>query len=297
MTVSASAAKQLAAPARLGHRDVRGRSSALAGSYAYEIGDEVFTGWHSHDLHQLEYAFEGVAQVETADAHYLLPPRQAAWIPAGVEHCTTLTRVRTVSVFFDPAFGLRAHDRVRIIAVAPVIREMMLYARRWPIGRLSSEPVADRFFAALGALVEESLDDELPLRLPVSRHPLVAAAMRYTNAHLADATLTGACAAAATSERSLRRAFQAQAGHAVAAVPAREPPASGHGPARGARALRPRGRHRGRLRQPRRLHSRIPPLYRGDTARLPPPDHVALVRRPTPWRPGGPLRARVTGAR
>jgi AraC-like DNA-binding protein len=212
VTVSASAAKQLAAPARLGHRDVRGRSSALAGSYAYEIGDEVFTGWHSHDLHQLEYAFEGVAQVETADAHYLLPPRQAAWIPAGVEHCTTLTRVRTVSVFFDPAFGLRAHDRVRIIAVAPVIREMMLYARRWPIGRLSSEPVADRFFAALGALVEESLDDELPLRLPVSRHPLVAAAMRYANAHLADATLTGACAAAATSERSLRRAFQAQAG-------------------------------------------------------------------------------------
>jgi AraC-like DNA-binding protein len=210
VTVSASAAKQLAAPARLGHRDVRGRSSALAGSYAYEIGDEVFTGWHSHDLHQLEYAFEGVAQVETADAHYLLPPRQAAWIPAGVEHCTTLTRVRTVSVFFDPAFCLPSPSRVRIIAVPPVIREMILYGRLWPIGRLPSDRIADQFFAALGALIAESLDDELPLHLPVSRHPLVAAAMRYTNAHLADATLSGACTAAATSERSLRRAFRAE---------------------------------------------------------------------------------------
>jgi AraC-like DNA-binding protein len=206
----------MAAPARLGHRDVRGRSSALAGSYPFETVTAV-TGWHSHDLHQLEYAFEGVARVETADAHYLLPPRQAAWIPAGVEHCTTLTRVRTVSVFFDPAFGLRGHDRVRIIAVPPVIREMILYARRWPIGRLSSDRIADQFFAALGALLEESLDDELPLRLPVSRHPLVAAAMRYTDANLADATLAGACAAAATSQRSLRRAF-----HAEAAMPWRQ---------------------------------------------------------------------------
>ncbi|HMD92842.1 MAG TPA: helix-turn-helix transcriptional regulator [Trebonia sp.] len=217
MTVSASAAKELTVPARHGHSDVRGRSGALAGSYPFDTGDEVITGWHHHDLHQLEYAFEGVAQVETADAHYLLPPRQAAWIPAGVEHRTTLTRVRTVSVFFDPAFGLRAHNRVRIVAVPPVIREMILHARRWPIGRPSSDMIADKFFAALGALLEESLDDELPLHLPVSRNPLVAAAMRYTNAHLADATLAGACAAAATSERSLRRAF-----HAEAAMPWRQ---------------------------------------------------------------------------
>jgi AraC-like DNA-binding protein/quercetin dioxygenase-like cupin family protein len=211
VTVSASAAKQLTAPARRGLYDVRGGSSALAGSYAFESGDEVVTGWHSHDLHQLEYAFEGVARVDTADAHYLLPPQQAAWIPAGVEHCTTLTRVRTVSVFFHPALGLRAHDRVRIIAVSPVLREMVLYARRWPVSRPDGDPVAAQFLTALGALIEESLDDELPLRLPVSRQPQVAAAMRYTSTHLADATFAGACAAAAASPRTLRRAFQAEA--------------------------------------------------------------------------------------
>ena len=45
-----------------------------AGTYRLEVGDEGITGWHSHDRHQLEYAFEGVAQVETETARYLLPP-------------------------------------------------------------------------------------------------------------------------------------------------------------------------------------------------------------------------------
>lgn len=104
--------------------------------------------------------------------------------------------LRRQAGFFDPSAGIDAHDRIRIIGVPPVIREMILYAGRWPIGRLSSDRMADGFFAALGAPVEESLDEELPLCLPISRHPLVAAAMRHMNAHLADATFADVCAAA-----------------------------------------------------------------------------------------------------
>ena len=48
----------------------------MAGTYAFEVGEEIVTGWHVHDLHQLEYAFEGVAQVETATAP--VPPAAAA---------------------------------------------------------------------------------------------------------------------------------------------------------------------------------------------------------------------------
>ena len=65
--------------ARAGRRDVRGVSDVLAGTFPLEVGDETVTGWHSHDLHQLEYAFQGVAQVETDAARYLLPPQQAVW--------------------------------------------------------------------------------------------------------------------------------------------------------------------------------------------------------------------------
>jgi AraC-like DNA-binding protein len=198
--------------ARARRRDVRGTSGARAGTYPFEVGDETVTGWHFHDLHQLEYAFQGVAQVETVNARYLQPPQQAVWIPAGVEHCTTLTRVKTMSVFFDPAMGLAAGDRVRILAVAPVIREMILYARRWPIHRTANDPAADAFFAALANLVVEQLDHEMPLCLPTTQDPLVAAAMQYTREHLQDVTMGRVCTAVGASERTLRRAFAAAAG-------------------------------------------------------------------------------------
>jgi AraC-like DNA-binding protein len=199
-------------PAKLGHRDVRGNSPELAGTYPFEIGDEVITGWHFHDLHQLEYAFEGIAKVETATARYLLPPQQAVWIPAGIEHCTTLTRVRTVSVFFDPTLGIDAGGQVRVLGAAPVIREMILHARRWPIDRAWSDPVADGFFATLAQLVVESPDQKMLLSLPRSQHPLVDAAMRFTVDHQQKVTLSEVCAAVGTSERSLRRAFVAETG-------------------------------------------------------------------------------------
>jgi AraC-like DNA-binding protein len=199
-------------PARLGHRDLRGGSTAQAGTYQFEVGEQVFTGWHSHDLHQLEYAFEGVAEVETGAARYLLPPQQAIWIPAGLEHCTTLTRVRTVSVFLDPSLGIEAGDRARVIPAAPVIREMIRYARRWPIDRDSSTAEADTFFAALAGLIAGSLDQEVPLSLPTSKNPLVSAAMEFTRAHMENITLGDVCAAVGASERSVRRAFVSEAG-------------------------------------------------------------------------------------
>ncbi len=184
----------------------------MAGTYAFEVGEEIVTGWHVHDLHQLEYAFEGVAQVETATARYLLPPQQAVWIPAGLEHCTTLSRVRTLSVFFDPELGLDAGDRVRVLPAPPVIREMILHAGRWPIGRTASDPLADAFFGTLGQLVVAELDHEMPLCLPTSREPLVAAAMAFTLENLAEVTLGAVCEAVGTSERSLRRAFLLETG-------------------------------------------------------------------------------------
>jgi AraC-like DNA-binding protein len=206
MAVSARTVNSLTETANARHEAIAG-ARVRAGTYSLEVGDEVVTGWHSHEFHQMEYAFEGIAEVQTATARYFLPPRQALWIPAGVEHCSTLTHVKAVSVFFDPAMGLPAGDRVRILAAAPVLREMIRYARRWPISRVAPDPVADAFFDALALLLAEWLDDETPLCLPTTRDPLVAAAIAYTDQHLAGVTLPEVCAAVGASERSLRRAF------------------------------------------------------------------------------------------
>ena len=184
----------------------------MAGSYLYE-GDGLITGWHSHEVHQIEYAMHGVVEVETDSAHYLLPPQQAAWIPVGLEHQAVMNPdVKTVAVMFAPDLIADAGGRARIIAVSPLIREMMIYALRWPIdrgaGSVEDERVSDGFFRTLAQLVSEALDHEAPLSLPTSEHPIVAAALAYTKQNLHSATAEDVARSVSVSERTLRRLFQ-----------------------------------------------------------------------------------------
>jgi AraC-like DNA-binding protein len=208
VTVSALSDRVLAESAN--HRPVielRRGGRALGGSYLYE-GDALITGWHSHEVHQIEYAIGGVVEVETASAHYLLPPQQAAWIPAGLEHQATMNSdVLTVAVMFDRELVADGGDRARILAVSPLIREMMIYALRWPIDRPDGDAVSDAFFRTLANLVSEALDHEAPLSLPTSENPIVAAAMAYTKEHLDSVTAAEVGHAVSVSERTLRRLF------------------------------------------------------------------------------------------
>jgi AraC-like DNA-binding protein/quercetin dioxygenase-like cupin family protein len=188
--------------------ELRRGGRAMAGSYLYE-GDGLITGWHSHEVHQIEYAMHGVVEVETDAAHYLLPPRQAAWIPVGLEHQAVMKPdVKTVAVMFDPALIPDAGGRARIIAVSPLIREMMIHALRWPVDRFCGDDVSDGFFRTLANLVAEALDHEAPLSLPTSVHPIVAAALAYTKEHLDSVTADDVSRAVSVSERTLRRLFQ-----------------------------------------------------------------------------------------
>ena len=212
MAVSAQSDKALSSSAKAQLVDMRSGSAQSAGSYTYE-GDELITTWHAHDLHQLEYAFHGTVEVETATAHFLLPPQQAAWIPSGVDHRTTIrTTVRTISVFFESNLVPDPGGRVRILAVPPVLREMMIYSGRWPIDRSTSDPIADAYFIALGRLVSEALDSEAPLFLPTSSDPVLAVALTWTRENLDTATMGEVAHHVGLSERSLRRRFEAGLG-------------------------------------------------------------------------------------
>lgn len=208
MTVSALSDRHHAESANPPRIELRRGGRALAGSYLYE-GDKLLTGWHSHDVHQIEYAIGGVVEVETPAGHYLLPPQQAAWLPVGLEHSAIMNPdVKTVAVMFDPDLVPNAGDRARILAVSPLIREMMIYALRWPIDRECGDEVSDGFFRTLAHLVSDALDHEAPLSLPTSEHPIVAAATAYTKDHLASVSAEEVSRAVAVSERTLRRLFQ-----------------------------------------------------------------------------------------
>jgi hypothetical protein len=97
-------------------------------------------------VHEIEYACREMVEVATQTGHYLLPPHQAAWIPAGLRHQTTLNAgAQTLPVLFEPRLVPAAGDRVRIIAVSALLREMMLYSVRWPTSRTESGVEADSF--------------------------------------------------------------------------------------------------------------------------------------------------------
>jgi AraC-like DNA-binding protein len=213
MTVPADSAKDQVRTATTGLVDLREDSRWAAGSHLYDGGEQLVTGWHFHDVHEIEYACRGMVEVETEAGHYLLPPHQAAWIPAALHHKTTLNAgVQTLAVLFEPSLVPMGGDRVRIIAVSALLREMMLYSARWPISRTESGIEAESFFQTLGHVVAEALDDEMPLNLPVAADPVVAAVTDYTRAHLDRVTVSDVTRVVGVSERTLRRVFSTHLG-------------------------------------------------------------------------------------
>lgn len=193
--------------------DVRGIDSSSLEAFAYLDSDRnIRYDWHAHERHQLMYAFSGTLRLEAENGIYLLPPQRAAWIPTGVRHRTTLHNVLSGSVFFAPLLVATEHASVRIISAAPIVREMVQYALRWPPGRNPGDLLAEAFFKTLGLLCVEWIKEEVPFRLPVAKSRQITAAMEYTLIKLESATLEGASGAAALSPRQFRRRFIAESG-------------------------------------------------------------------------------------
>jgi AraC-like DNA-binding protein len=172
---------------------------------------DLDTPWHSHDMHQLQYAFDGAIEVEDERARHLLPRSLAAWIPAGVAHRTSLHRVRSGSILFAPDAVQPAGDRVRIMEVTALMREMILAAMRWPLQQ-PQDATGRAYFAALALLCTEWIRNETPLSLPTARDRSVRAALAHTRAHLADGDLGAVCRKAGLSERTLRRRLRKEIG-------------------------------------------------------------------------------------
>lgn len=167
--------------------------------------------WHAHDMHQLLHAFEGSVELESERSRFLVPPQLAAWIPAGVVHRTGIQGERSGSIFLPAAWVKPAGDRILILRVSPLMREMITEGMRWPI-EAPEDPVGRTYFKTLALLCRDWLKNEAPLHVPTTDDPRLARAMRYTQAHLADARFSDVCRAAILSERSLRRRFLALAG-------------------------------------------------------------------------------------
>jgi AraC-like DNA-binding protein len=176
----------------------------------YRDGMSVDLQWHSHDMHKLLYAFEGAAEVESTLGRNIIPRQLAAWIPAGVPHCTSIHGIRWVSVFFNSEMVADLERRVRTVMVSTLMREMMREAMRWPIDAPDS-PIRTSFYDTMAKLCSEWITREADLVLPTSADLRVQRALDYTSQRM-DLKISEICGHAGISERSLRRHLKAETG-------------------------------------------------------------------------------------
>jgi AraC-like DNA-binding protein/quercetin dioxygenase-like cupin family protein len=187
------------------------RPTGVGFSFLDAIPDH-FYNWHVHAYHQLLYAADGTALIETEDGRSVVPRARAGWIPAGTRHRSLQTGAEAASIFFAPETVTDDSNRVRILVADPLMREMILFATRWEKGASETDPLAASFLTSLSLLCARWLESELPLFLPTSPHPAIRRAMDYAMADPGAATQSGAADAAMMSERTFRRVFSREAG-------------------------------------------------------------------------------------
>ena len=108
------------------------------------------TGWHRHRRCQLLYAIRGVMTAHTRDGTWVVPPQQAVWLPAGIEHNVIATRGMAMrSLYMEPAACHGMPATCCVLPVPPLLRELIL--RAVDLGAAQEEGVD----AALGGAVEQ----------------------------------------------------------------------------------------------------------------------------------------------
>jgi AraC-like DNA-binding protein len=165
---------------------------------------------HRHKRGQLICIADGVAAVTTPDGTWVVPPQRAVWVPAETEHwvrCPTAATMRALFVMPDVT-GLPR--RCCVIAVSPLLRELISRAADFPVDYDEKGPD--------GRVMVLILDEiralpALPLHLP---WPADARLRRVCEALKADPaenrTLEDWARASGASARTLARLFRKETG-------------------------------------------------------------------------------------
>lgn len=166
---------------------------------------------HAHGWAQVVYAAEGVLAVEVERSRWIVPPHRALWVPADVPH-----RVETVgatwmrTVYLHPSLIAGTPDAIRVLEVAPLLRELILECVR--IGMLDGR---DEHQRSLATVLRDQLHRaaDLGLALPL---PLDQRARRVADRLLAepglDLPLETLAHDAAASQRTIERLFRLETG-------------------------------------------------------------------------------------
>ena len=196
----------------IGHPRLRPYENAprpLVG-YAYDYPAGWQTGLHAHPRAQVIYAVRGVMRIDTPGTAYVVPPSTALVMPAHTAHAVRMDGPVAMRALFLRADAAQDCADPAVIAVSPLLRELILAACAetidWDLqGR-------GQHLTAL-ALDEIARAQPLPLGLPMpqdARLQRVTAALRTRPDD--PRGLEDFAAIAGASSRTLARLFRAETG-------------------------------------------------------------------------------------
>ena len=171
---------------------------------------------HAHKRHQLLYAATGVVKTITPEGSWIVPPRRALWIPAGVMHEVHMdgnVSTRSAYVQRDAAQGLWEHCQV--IAVSPLLHELLEVAVDLP-----AEYALDARDGRLMALLLDEIRamPTLSLNTPLPAEPRLHKLCRaILDAPALDLDIDAVAAKVGMSRRHFTRTFRQQTGMSYAA--------------------------------------------------------------------------------
>jgi AraC-like DNA-binding protein len=146
--------------------------------------------------------------VETPQGTWIIPPERAVWIPAQMPHRLDLYKVKTCSLYIDPACCSQLAAYCEVLAVSPLLRQLLLRAPQLnPPFDEHAELIFDLICAELVCAAK------IDLHLPMPSDPqMLAICQKFLQApdiHLAPEQLA---AQLHVSERHFSRRFKRQVG-------------------------------------------------------------------------------------
>lgn len=181
------------------HRTTKQRSEALP--------------LHSHGEGQLTFAASGMVQIHTDGGVWMVPPRLAAWVPAGVNHrLEALSDAELWIVHYDSAAlrdwgGGSALDRAFALRITPLLRSLLDEA-------VAVDPTSQKAQLVVRLMLHElTAMEDAPTFLPL---PTSEIGRRVADLALADLhnrlSIDELASRAATSIRTVTRLFPAETG-------------------------------------------------------------------------------------
>ncbi len=171
---------------------------------------------HAHKRGQLLYAATGVITVITDEGSWVVPPRRAVWLPAGVWHEVRMSGVvSTRSAYVNQTAAARLPGHCRVIEVSLLLHALLLEAVDLPV-EYALEGRDGRVMALL--LDEIAAMPPLALSTPLPRDPRLARLCRaLITGPALEVDIDAMAHKAGMSRRSFTRLFRQQTGMSFSA--------------------------------------------------------------------------------